>query len=87
MGPFSKSEKTAEAIKKAAFDKFRCVNRMFRQKYSKADRFFLVYGDGSVVDKLPDKSQDFTIEGYRNFLDPHKRLDRLRLFLCEKGKS
>jgi len=35
---------------------------------------------------LPDKSEEFSIVGYRNYLDPQKRFDRLRLYLCDKGK-
>ncbi|XP_069110000.1 uncharacterized protein, partial [Argopecten irradians] len=84
VGPFSKSGNTSDLIKKAAFEKFRCVNRIFRSKYSKLESVCLVYGDGSEVVKLPDNSADFSIEGYRNFIDPRKRFDRLRLFLCAK---
>jgi len=79
------TEHTAEAIKDAACEKFRCVNRLFRKKYKNNDELCLVYSDGTVVDKLPDKSETFTLQGYRNFIDPKKRFDRLRLFLCEKG--
>jgi hypothetical protein len=86
VGPFLKTENTSEEIKTAAFTKFSQVSQQFRQKYKSKDDFYLTYPDGSMVNLLPDKSDTFSIIGYRNFLDPTRRFDRLRLFLCEKGK-
>jgi hypothetical protein len=44
-----------------------------------------LYPDGKKVHYLPDGKEEFSINGYRNFLDPKKRFDRLRLYLCEIG--
>ncbi|XP_069126951.1 uncharacterized protein [Argopecten irradians] len=85
VGPFNKTGDTSEEIKTAAFDKFRQQNRYFRNKYKKVTQFHLVYPDGSVVKQLPDNSAAFSILAYRNYVDPQKRFDRLRLYLCEKS--
>ena len=86
VGPFSKTGNTNQEIKKAAFTKFCHQSRSFREKYKSSDQFVLLYPDGSLTQYLPDKSEEFSILRYRNFLDPRKRFDRLRLYLCEKSK-
>lgn len=49
-------------------------------KHRSANNFVLVYPDGSLVYKLPE-SQNFLLLGYRNSIDPYKRIYRLRLYL------
>jgi len=45
----------------------------------------LVYTDSSIVDNLPDGFAKFTIKGYRDYLDPIKKYERLRLYLVDTG--
>ncbi|XP_069109861.1 uncharacterized protein [Argopecten irradians] len=85
VGPCEKSGNTSEELKNLAFMKFQQLNSSFRRKYKNSKQFMLLYPDGSPVGKLPDNSEEFSIEGYRNLLDPTKRFDRLRLYICETG--
>ncbi|XP_061191786.1 uncharacterized protein LOC133200045 [Saccostrea echinata] len=82
VGPFNTEGNTTEEIKKAAFEKFSMQNRLFKQKFESHTQFVLVYPDGKKVDMLPDGKEEFSILKYRNFLDPKKRFDRLRLYIC-----
>ncbi|XP_062589045.1 uncharacterized protein LOC134250694, partial [Saccostrea cucullata] len=82
VGPFNTEGNTTEEIKKAAFEKFSMQNRPFKQKFKSHTQFVLVYPDGKKVDMLPDGKEEFSILKYRNFLDPKKRFDRLRLYIC-----
>lgn len=86
VGPFIKKTNTAEKIRNAAFLKFTQQNKGFARKYKYEEKFHLVYPDGSIVENLPDGSAELSLEGYRNFVDPQKRYDRLRLYLCEKSR-
>lgn len=86
VGPFIKKTNTAEEIRNAAFLKFTQQNKGFARKYKYEEKFHLVYPDGSIVENLPDGAAEFSLEGYRNFVDPQKRYDRLRLYLCEKSR-
>lgn len=87
VGPFSTTSNTAEEIRLAAFEKFSQQNRIFRKKYKSSDQVYLLFPDGSRVEGLPNKKDGmFSIIAYRNFVDPTKRFDRLRLYLCDKGK-
>lgn len=87
VGPFTKTGNTSEQIKNAAFEKLSQQNRSFRQKYKSSDQFYLLYQDGTKVTSLPDNSDEFSIQGYRDFIDASKRFDRLRFYLCEKGTT
>lgn len=87
VGPFPKTSNVSKEIRDAAFEKFAAQNRTFREKHRSANNFVLVYPDGSLVDKLPGSQEDFSLIGYRNSIDPHKRFDRLRLYICRKSKS
>ncbi|XP_033747514.1 uncharacterized protein LOC117332638 [Pecten maximus] len=82
VGPFSTTTNTSEEIRLAAYEKFCRQNRMFRKKYKSSDQLYLLFPDGSRVEGLPNR-KDANIE-YRNFVDPTKRFDRLRLYLCDK---
>ncbi|XP_069111435.1 uncharacterized protein [Argopecten irradians] len=84
IGPFMKTENTALNIRDEAFKKFSTQNKLFQRRYKRSDEFFLLYPDGSKVKKLPDNSSNFTLKGYRDYLDPKRRYDRLRLYLCHK---
>lgn len=86
VGPFNKKTNTAEEIRNAAFLKFTQQNKVFARKYKYEEKIHLVYPDGSVVENIPDGSAEFSLEGYRNFVDPQKRFDRLRLYLCKKSR-
>ncbi|XP_033758492.1 uncharacterized protein LOC117340824 [Pecten maximus] len=85
VGPFSTTTNTSEEIRLAAYEKFCRQNRMFRKKYKSSDQLYLLFPDGSRVEGLPNrKDANFSIIEYRNFVDPTKRFDRLRLYLCDK---
>lgn len=86
VGPYSRNDNNKNQIKDDAYSKFCSLNRLFRQKYKSSDNFVLVYPDGTPVNALPDESAEFSIDGYRKFLDPKMKFDRLRLYLCEKCK-
>lgn len=81
MGPLHIEEATTDDIKEAAFEQFKIQNVNFQKLYKKSSDFVLVYPDG----RLPDSSEKFSIDGYRNFLDPKMKYDRLRLYLCTRG--
>lgn len=85
VGPFHIEESTTDDIKEAAFTKFKIQNVNFRKLYKKSSDFVLVYPDGRLATTLPDSSEKFSIDGYRNFLDPKMKYDRLRLYLCTRG--
>lgn len=61
---------------------FKIQNVNFQKLYKKSSDFVLVYPDGRLATTLPDSSEKFSIDGYRNFLDPKMKYDRLRLYLC-----
>ncbi|KAK3107016.1 hypothetical protein FSP39_005117 [Pinctada imbricata] len=84
VGPFAKTGNTSDDIRKAAYKKFCQQNRNFKQLFKSHKKLYLVYPDGTLVEKLPDGKEVFSILGYRDFLDPKKRFDRLRLYLCSK---
>lgn len=86
VGPFPKEGNVSDDIKKAAFEKFSDQNRVFKPKYNSNELFHLLYPDGSIVNKIPGSDEPFSIKGYRDSIDPQRRFDRLRLFLCTKGK-
>ncbi|XP_033761559.1 uncharacterized protein LOC117343326 [Pecten maximus] len=81
VGPFDKDADCVTEIRDEAFRKFQSLHREFRKQYHTAHDMTLVYPDGSKVCGLPDGSADFSIKGYRDYLDPHKKYDRLRFFL------
>lgn len=84
VGPFHIEESTTDDIKEAVFTKFKIQNVNFRKLYKKSSDFVLVYPDGRLATTLPDSSEKFSIDGYRNFLDPKMKYDRLRLYLCTR---
>jgi hypothetical protein len=86
VGPISKTANSAKEIKQLAYEKFSYICRPFRKKFDKIQKVELVYPDGALVDNLPDGSQLFTLKGYTDFVDPMKRYDRLRLYLCDASE-
>jgi hypothetical protein len=87
IGPVHVDDATADEIKQAAFAKFRIQNVNFRKLYKRSSDFVLVYPDGRLVTTLPDSAETFSIDGYRKFLDPAMKYDRLRLYLCTRGNT
>lgn len=77
MGPLHIADATADDIKEAAFKKIKIQNVNFQKLYKKS-----VYPDERLATTLPDSSEKFSIDGYRSILDPKKKYDRLRLYLC-----
>jgi len=63
------------------------MHRDVRKRLKTAEQMTLVYPDGTKVISLPDGSDEFSIKGYRDFLDPNKKYDRLRLYLVETGNG
>lgn len=87
VGSIPKEGDTVQQIKRDAVRKFSQVNKNFDDKYGdNPHKFVLVYPDGSEVTGLPDKKTKFSLKGYKEFLDPRMKYDRIRLYLCEKSK-
>jgi hypothetical protein len=84
-GPVSSTSNNAAEIRKLAFEKFSYLCTPFRNKFQTVEQVELVYPDGTVVNNLPDGKQEFSLNGYRDFVDATLRFDRLRLYLCKAG--
>jgi len=72
------SDSNSDSVRDAAVQRHRLHNRQF--PVTELNDYLLLYADGTKADKIPGSHEDFTLAGYKAFLQ--RPYSKIKLYLA-----